>query len=1109
MRSRKPHRHACASAYPLLLASALAAPAASAATIDWVGHNVPPPIVRHTYDGTFSDAFNWSTGAVPGGSDTADFNASATYTVTFTNSPSNAALLVPSGNVTFATSIAPFYLVGSASVNGQLTLNQVNLLSTGAVDIDGAGALLGSSSASLTVDPATQLTAGSMSIGAGGSLTSVTSGTLTVTGANATASQFGSSNLTIGGAALLLLRSNGLLHIDSGGTFTTGNGTIQVNQPGTINLTGGTFNAQGNMTISGGLLESNSGGKFTLAAGRSLTVQNGGHVDLNMSTNLPLAGSTVLVDGSASHFNVASNLYVGSGGQSSTMTWQNSATGALGGLFVGAMDPNSKGTLVIQSGASVTSTTTSIGAANQGGQSGTVNISGGTLTAGQLSVGAGASSGAINLTGGHLIAPDAAFIGQMGKIALASGATFEAHGNLTIAGGTLQSDASSPFSILSGNTLVITGKADLNGGVAASGATFLVDGATSHLNMAQVPVIDFSPNVTGSVTYQNSATGALPGGLQLGATSALNSHGIAAVTSGAKVISGTIDIGIGGAVGETGQFTVSGIGATVSQPSLGTLMVGAAANSTGLLHVDSAGVFSAGATTIKPTGTLNITGGAFQTPQLTVSGGSVQSDAAGTATVDSLMIQNGGHVDLSGAFSPSPLSGMQITVDGTGSHLNLAQPLTLGHFVGGNLMFDNAALGNLAGGLNLDESFNTNGLATIQGGAKVVAGDIGVAADGISTQSTPLLVVQGAGSSLTQTGTATLNVGVFGAGTFSVGSMKVQNGGTFTSGTGPTLVSVNSTLQVLGGTYDANGDITISASTLTLDAASHFALAPGKTITFKNDAMVTLNGAFTGGNVDNEVSLNVNSPSMAVQSFDGSGDLTVAAGAHLTADHVRQASLTLKGSTSVHSQPIANSDPSTSSLNMLTIMGTGQLDLTDNRLAINYPAGQSPLSTIRSYLTTGYHGGAWNGPGIITSSGDATHALGYADSADGVVKNLPANTVLVEFARVGDADLDGKVDFNDLVTLARHYNQSNANWDEGDFNYDGNVGFDDLVALARNYGGTLSAGQLATFAPSIRSDIETAFAQVPEPGTSVILAALGFALSRRRRAAIGPRPEHH
>lgn len=56
------------------------------------------------------------------------------------------------------------------------------------------------------------------------------------------------------------------------------------------------------------------------------------------------------------------------------------------------------------------------------------------------------------------------------------------------------------------------------------------------------------------------------------------------------------------------------------------------------------------------------------------------------------------------------------------------------------------------------------------------------------------------------------------------------------------------------------------------------------------------------------------------------------------------------------------------------------------------------------------------------------------------------------FALPGDANLDGKVTFADLVQVARHYGQTGATWATGDFNYDGSLGFDDFVLLARNYG---------------------------------------------------------
>lgn len=58
------------------------------------------------------------------------------------------------------------------------------------------------------------------------------------------------------------------------------------------------------------------------------------------------------------------------------------------------------------------------------------------------------------------------------------------------------------------------------------------------------------------------------------------------------------------------------------------------------------------------------------------------------------------------------------------------------------------------------------------------------------------------------------------------------------------------------------------------------------------------------------------------------------------------------------------------------------------------------------------------------------------------------------FTLAGDANRDGVVGFDDLLTVARNYGGSGKTFSEGNFDYDpaGNVGFSDLLILARNYG---------------------------------------------------------
>jgi hypothetical protein len=147
----------------------------------------------------------------------------------------------------------------------------------------------------------------------------------------------------------------------------------------------------------------------------------------------------------------------------------------------------------------------------------------------------------------------------------------------------------------------------------------------------------------------------------------------------------------------------------------------------------------------------------------------------------------------------------------------------------------------------------------------------------------------------------------------------------------------------------------------------------------------------------------------------------------------------------------------------LTVL-TGTLDLMDNRMLVHYGGGADPFVSIRKAIFAHQ---------IKSGSADARHNLGYADSADNVVPGLAAQTVLVQFALLGDANLDNKVDFNDLVLLAQHYGATNANWDQGDFNYDGEVNFNDLTIQAQNYGSTLPASVVAA-APATAAAVTSA-----------------------------------
>jgi len=134
----------------------------------------------------------------------------------------------------------------------------------------------------------------------------------------------------------------------------------------------------------------------------------------------------------------------------------------------------------------------------------------------------------------------------------------------------------------------------------------------------------------------------------------------------------------------------------------------------------------------------------------------------------------------------------------------------------------------------------------------------------------------------------------------------------------------------------------------------------------------------------------------------------------------------------------------------LTINGSGVMDLGNTLLLINY--AQLPDPQLRAYLHSGYDGGKWDGPGIVSSAADATHGLALADGVFLIVGSLSPMQAEIQLARYGDLNLDGRVDFADLLIMAQHYGQQNANWDQGNLTYDGSVAFSDLLRLAQNYG---------------------------------------------------------
>jgi autotransporter-associated beta strand protein len=201
----------------------------------------------------------------------------------------------------------------------------------------------------------------------------------------------------------------------------------------------------------------------------------------------------------------------------------------------------------------------------------------------------------------------------------------------------------------------------------------------------------------------------------------------------------------------------------------------------------------------------------------------------------------------------------------------------------------------------------------------------------------------------------------------------------------------------------------------------------------------------------------------------------------------------------------------------LAISG-GTVDVTDNALVVRFAPGSDAraAAAVRAHLAAARNGAAadWRGAGITADAAiadPAARAVGYALSSEllgptgGTFMGAPVDgsSVVVRATLAGDATLDGRVDFADLVRLAQTYDTSGpaVDWLDGDFDYDGAVNFTDLVMLAQNYDTALPTAPVPGAPADFQAELAAAAAAVPEPGTALIAAAaaLAGAAARRRR----------
>ena len=252
------------------------------------------------------------------------------------------------------------------------------------------------------------------------------------------------------------------------------------------------------------------------------------------------------------------------------------------------------------------------------------------------------------------------------------------------------------------------------------------------------------------------------------------------------------------------------------------------------------------------------------------------------------------------------------------------------------------------------------------------------------------------------------------------------------SGTGSlTLQATGSNsalIEVDQGTAVLDLPITLASNT-TIDVALGATLIIGNPMTVDSGVTLTQIG---GGVVTYESTISVASgAAVAFEDSTYAQSLSLASGA----------TATILGSGTV--------------LELNTLLGGGTINLGNNTLVINYGSSSDPIAQIRSLLASGYAGGAWNGPGINSSTAAAnsnSYGIGYADSADpGNPAGLSSGTIEVKYTLLGDADLNGLVNGIDYGILAANFNKGVTGWDQGDFDYNGLVNGIDFADLSANF----------------------------------------------------------
>lgn len=997
-----------------------------------------------------------------------NFTDTAAVTLTNTTSGSNQTLTLGAGGLTTST---------GAMTIGSATANQNVNIALGASQTWNVG------SGGLTVTNV---------IGDGGSAFGITksgTGTLTLSGANTftggvtlSAGTINFSNNSAFGTGAIT--SNGGTIKNTTGVTTTNNLVVNSGST-TLDVTGGNWNLNGNISGSGDISRG-VGANLSLYLGGdnsgytgTFTIQNNGNavVRFNNSTAGSASGKWAFNNATAGR---------------TTLSWSGTGTISFGSMTgAGDIRTDIAGAKTISAGALGLSDIFSGTITNGTGTIALTKVGAGTMT---LS-GANTFSGATTVSAGKLNLSNQLALQNSVLTPLTGGVVFDSSvvANAFTVGGlngaasgndlVLQNNAGSPAAIaltvgnnnstasyagvISGSGSLVktgTGTQTLAGSNTYSGLTGINGGvvqisAANHLG---------NGSATNTISFNGGTLESTANTYDLGSNRTINLLGNGVIQSDA----GTLTVSGGISTSTTGykKLTVQGAGDTAITGAMtsGSGAVGLVKLGTGTLTLSGGGTLNAGiggygvnSGFVIRGGTTKITLGAYSTNTEVIVGGVTVNGETG---VNTNLTLDGGSLTITNYLSLG-------RGNGTGSVssdivLNNSAAITTNNFSAGfnagsalNLPKGTFTLNGTSsftvasnGAFNLAESAGSNMTLTLKDSATVTVNGSGSTTNrNIGNGGTGVLTLNGSGATFTDASTGVLNIGlVSGTGTLNV------NAGTFNHSNGEIVVAG----AQANGSSSATGTINVAGGTLNTKA-----LTVGRN---SNDVAATLNGAVnvTSGTINvtaansligwrgigTNGTLNISggtfnqatttTANMEIGTFTGAnGAVTVSSGA-----------LNFQNNSALRFATVAGTDASTRTLTIsggnvtfysdagTTVGGTGVIDLMTTANAngtntINLDGGTLAANQIKASNASGTRVINFNGGTLKAAGGGFAStflASGIATAANvrngGAIIDTNGNNVTVGQALVhstigGDNATDGGLTKQGTGTLTL----SNAN----------------------------------------------------------------------------------